>query len=399
MATMRKPENEKYVKLGLTGISVIVISLLCFFVLFRLREFSNGFQKILTILAPFSYGAVLAYLLAPACNRIENILKRILPRPKGERLAGKLAILISLVLTMVVLWVLIMTVLPQVGQSILDIVQALPGQLETAIAWVNSQLNNRPEWQTQLNSILMELERKIQDWMQTDLIPTVQNLLNSLGGKIAGLITLVKNLFLGLMVSIYLLGSRKKFAAQAKLFLHGVFPNTWADWICAEAHYADQMFSGFLMGKLLDSLIIGILCFIVTFLMRFPSALLISVIVGVTNIIPFFGPFIGAIPCVLLLLLENPLHSLYFIIFIVILQQFDGNILGPKILGDSTGLSGLWVLFAILLFGGLWGFIGMLVGVPLFAVIYDIIRQSILYGLKRHGASKMLTEYQRKFPE
>ena len=171
------------------------------------------------------------------------------------------------------------------------------------------------------------------------------------------------------------------------------FPRRWADIIEDEARYADKMFNGFLMGKLLDSAIIGLICFVGTSLLGFTSAPLISVVMGVTNIIPFFGPFIGAIPCALLLLLENPIHCLIFLVIIVILQQVDGNFIGPKILRNTTGLSSFWVLFSILLFGGLWGVLGMIVGVPLFAVIYDIVRQLTRYGLRRHNRDDLLTVY------
>lgn len=396
---MKNKENEKYVKLGLTGIAVIVISFLCFFFLYRFEIFSGTIKGIFRILRSFLYGAVIAYLLAPLCNRLERLLGKIIKGRKRDKIIPPLAIAISLLLALIVLWALLMMVIPQVCKSIIDMIQALPGQMENAILWAGTQLENQPEWQTQLNELYIELETRLQDWMQTDLLPTVQTLLNSLGGRIAELVTLLKDLFLGIMVSIYILGSRKKFAAQATMLLYGIFPKTWAGQIHGEVCYADRMFSGFLMGKLLDSAIIGVICFIVTSLMGIQSALLVSTIVGVTNIIPFFGPFIGAIPCILLLLLENPFHCLCFIIFVIILQQIDGNIIGPKILGNATGLSGFWVLFSILLFGGLWGFVGMVIAVPLFAVLYDIIRRLIFKGLSRHGSEELIQEYGRRFGE
>ena len=160
---------------------------------------------------------------------------------------------------------------------------------------------------------------------------------------------------------------------------------------------ADRMFNGFLMGKLLDSAIVGVICFAGTALMGFESAVLISVIVGVTNIIPFFGPFIGAVPCAVLLLLEDPMHCLYFVIFVFLLQQLDGNVIGTIILGDSTGLSSFWVMFSILLFGGIWGIVGMIVGVPLFAVIYDIVRKLTFFGLNKRGRGALIEEYNSTF--
>ena len=164
-----------------------------------------------------------------------------------------------------------------------------------------------------------------------------------------------------------------------------------------EAKYADKMFGGFINGKIMDSAIIGVLCYIGCLIFKFPSALLVSVIIGVTNVIPFFGPFIGAVPATLLILIQNPIKALWFVLFVLVLQQLDGNVIGPKILGNTTGLSSFWVLFAILLFGGLWGFVGMIVGVPLFAVIYDIIKKLVIHGLKRNAELDMLQTYHDNF--
>lgn len=206
------------------------------------------------------------------------------------------------------------------------------------------------------------------------------------------------NLFIGLVVAIYLLYGRRKFKKQGKLLLYSLFKARWADKIVEEIRFADRVFSGFIGGKLLDSAIIGGICYIGMMIMGLPYAILISVIVGVTNIIPFFGPYIGAIPSAIILLTVSPMSCLMFVIFIVILQQVDGNIIGPKILGSSTGLSGIWVLFSILLFGGLFGFVGMIIGVPVFAVIYDLIRQLIIRGLELRSKSKMFDDYQQEYP-
>ncbi|MCR5451614.1 MAG: AI-2E family transporter, partial [Lachnospiraceae bacterium] len=222
-------------------------------------------------------------------------------------------------------------------------------------------------------------------------------ILSEVAVKISDIVTMLKNAFLGIIISIYVLGARKQFAAQSKLILHGIFKDKTAGIIEQEVRYADKMFNGFFVGKLIDSTIVGIICFVGCMLMQFDSAALIAVVVGVTNIIPFFGPYLGAIPCTLLLLLDNPVHALMFVGFIIILQQVDGNVLGPIILGDSTGLSGFWIMFAILLFGGLWGLFGMIVGVPLFAVIYDIVRKLVYKGLDKHGYGTMITEYNAEF--
>lgn len=191
--------------------------------------------------------------------------------------------------------------------------------------------------------------------------------------RLLGTLTFFKNVFIGIIIAIYVLNSKQLFAAQAKKLLYGCLSTRRANIVLDNARFTHRVFGGFINGKLLDSLIIGILCFVGMTALRMPYAMLISVVVGVTNIIPFFGPFIGAIPSGLLILLIDPLKALYFVLFILALQQFDGNILGPKILGDSTGLSSFWVIVCILLAGGLFGFVGMVVGVPLFAVLYSIL--------------------------
>ena len=188
-----------------------------------------------------------------------------------------------------------------------------------------------------------------------------------------------------------------RFVQQGKLVLHSIVRPRWAQLITEEVKYADKMFGGFINGKIMDSAIIGVLCYIGCLIFKFPSALLVSVIIGVTNVIPFFGPFIGAIPATLLILIQSPIKALWFVLFVLVLQQLDGNIIGPKILGNTTGLSSFWVLFAILLFGGLWGFVGMIVGVPLFAVIYDVIKKLVIHGLQRNQELTLLNSYHDQF--
>ena len=200
------------------------------------------------------------------------------------------------------------------------------------------------------------------------------------------------NLFIGIIVAIYLLKSKRIFAAQSKKIMYGIFKKNHADTIINYLRVSDNMFSGFISGKIVDSAIIGVICFAVMGVMRLPYAMLVSVIVGVTNIIPVFGPYIGAIPSALLILLVDPKQALYFLILIIILQQLDGNVIGPAILGESTGLSAFWVLFSILLFGGFWGIAGMLVGCPLFAVIYRIVKDFVSIRL-RGNLSDVTTEY------
>ena len=390
---------KRYLKIGITGAAILASGILCAFVLFKMPVIISVLKGITEILKPFLYGVVFAYLLAPLCNKIEEKLFQFFPKAKAKarRFICFIAIVISLCVAIAVIWLIIMMIIPQVWDSVMKIIQMVPQKLIVVNNWIEHMLENQPELQAYFEEFSSQAESNIDSLLNVDTIQKVQSIINSLSVQLFGVLGVVKNIFLGLLISAYLLGSRKLFGAQAGLILHGVFSDKWAKIIEEEIRYTDKMFNGFLVGKIIDSAIIGLLCFAVTSIMGFEAPAFISVIIGITNIIPFFGPFIGAIPCGLLLLLENPMHCLYFIIFIFVLQQLDGNVIGPKILGNTTGVSSFWVLFAILLFGGMWGVVGMVIGVPLFAVIYDIIRKLVYRGLRKHKRESMITDYEEKY--
>lgn len=390
---------KRYLKIGIIGAAILASGILCAFVLFKMPVIISVLKGITEILKPFLYGVVFAYLLAPLCNKIEEKLFQIFPKAKtkARRFICFIAIVISLCVAIAVIWLIIMMIIPQVWDSVMKIIQMVPQKLIVVNNWIEHMLENQPELQAYFEEFSSQAESNIDSLLNVDTIQKVQSIINSLSVQLFGVLGVVKNIFLGLLISAYLLGSRKLFGAQAGLILHGVFSDKWAKIIEEEIRYTDKMFNGFLVGKIIDSAIIGLLCFAGTFIMGFEAPAFISVIIGITNIIPFFGPFIGAIPCGLLLLLENPMHCLYFIIFIFVLQQLDGNVIGPKILGNTTGVSSFWVLFAILLFGGMWGVVGMVIGVPLFAVIYDIIRKLVYRGLRKHKRESMITDYEEKY--
>ena len=390
---------KRYLKIGITGAAILASGILCAFVLFKMPVIISVLKWITEILKPFLYGVVFAYLLAPLCNKIEEKLFQIFPKAKTKvrRFICFIAIVISLCVAIAVIWLIIMMIIPQVWDSVMKIIQMVPQKLIVVNNWIEHMLENQPELQAYFEEFSSQAESNIDSLLNVDTIQKVQSIINSLSVQLFGVLGVVKNIFLGLLISAYLLGSRKLFGAQAGLILHGVFSDKWAKIIEEEIRYTDKMFNGFLVGKIIDSAIIGLLCFAGTSIMGFEAPAFISVIIGITNIIPFFGPFIGAIPCGLLLLLENPMHCLYFIIFIFVLQQLDGNVIGPKILGNTTGVSSFWVLFAILLFGGMWGVVGMVIGVPLFAVIYDIIRKLVYRGLRKHKRESMIADYEEKY--
>lgn len=401
---MKQNENTKYVKLGITGAAVLAFGFAIMYILNQSKNIAAGIQLVFNILKPFLYGALIAYLLAPICNRMDERFLKWFPKATEKQKKGLkfLSIAIAVICAVTIVVLLILLILPQVWDSTVKIIKILPARLAYCNRMIDQLLKDQPELQTYFNHFSSQVENGLNDVLKANssMMTTIQGIVNNITVQLIEVLSVFKNMFLGFLIAVYLLASRKLFGAQAKLLLYGIFSNKWAKIIEEEVHYTDKMFNGFFVGKIIDSAIIGLICFAGTTLLGFESAAFISVVIGVTNIIPFFGPFIGAIPCALLLLLgSNPWDALYFLIFIVILQQVDGNIIGPKILGNTTGVPSFWVLFSILLFGGLWGLVGMVIAVPLFGVIYDIIRKLTARGLKRNRHEEMMQEYNEKFHE
>lgn len=398
----RKKHNNPYVYAGLTALSVIFVTMLMIFIIFRHKDLSDGIKKITKILQPVFIGAVLAYLLTPVCNKIEAFADRILPESKNKKkISEVLGVFLSSALALGIFVILIMLIVPATYNSIIELIQSVPNYVTNLITWINEneKLKDYPDIRRYVLNLIDTITNRFEsvtsiiDLTKSDFVPSIQSVLSSLGNGISTAFSVIINILVGYIISIYLLSSRTTFARQSKMTLYALVKPKTADMIYEEVKFADKMFSGFLRGKLLDSAIVGVICFISLRLMNFPDATLISVIVGVTNIIPVFGPFIGAIPSALLIFVADPRKTIPFAIFILILQQIDGNIIGPKCMGSNVNLSAFWTLFAIIFFGGIWGFIGMLVGVPLFAVIYDILKKIIFHNLRRHGKSEMISSF------
>ena len=394
----KKPHIKPYLYGMLAGFGAISLSILFFFLIYRFQGFGDAISKLTGILMPFIYGAVIAYLLKPVCNCVENFLRRLLPEKMGTA-ANMLAVTISLLFGILVVYALIMMIVPQLITSVTTLYYTARNNLNDFVDWASHQeiIASNQKLLDFIETSYDNLQDTLDNLVRTKLVPSVQSLLSGAALGVMSFVTFLKNIVIGVIVSVYLLASRKKFGQQGKLILYSLIKPRWADIILEEILYADKMFGGFINGKILDSAIIGVLCYIACLIFKFPSALLVSVIIGVTNVIPFFGPFIGAIPATLLILIQNPIKALWFVLFVLVLQQVDGNIIGPKILGNTTGLSSFWVLFAILLFGGLWGFVGMIIGVPLFAVIYDVLKKFVFHGLRRNEEMELVTTYRDNF--
>ena len=394
---MKNKENEKYFKWGLTALIVTALAILFANKVFNGAGQLNATNLLLKILRPFVFGGVIAYLVTPLANWLDRLF--------GGRASG-LANVLALVIAILIVLGVILLIVPQLVSSIIEIAKGIPAQIkllqDQLSAYVNEYTSSHPEQADFVNNTVGDIIGWFNALSTTfstagAIVEKVKPVLEGSASKVTSVFGALKDLFIGSIVALYFLSKRKQLAEQATMIVRSVLKPAWAEWVLNEVKFADRMFNGFFTGKLVDSAIVGVICFVGCLLMGFKNPLLIAVIVGVTNIIPFFGPYIGAIPCALLLLLENPMHALMFVIFIIILQQLDGNVIGPKILGDSTGLSALWVMFGILLFGGLWGILGMLIGVPLMAVIYDIIRQLTFRGMREHGYGKQVDAYLQKY--
>ena len=397
---MKNDKYRTYIYWGVTALAVLLLLVAAVFVVIRWSLVAALGAKIAHILAPVIYGAVFAYLLNPVYNRVQaavmKLTKDIIPDEKGrKRLGGFLGTLASMCLLVAVVVGLISMLIPQLISSIRGVMETLPSSINNLEIWLEKILADNPDLEQQVMQHYGAAADYLQNWLTNVVVPNIYRIIGSVSSGVVLVVRAVFDILIGLIVMVYLLNMKEKLLAQAKMIIYGVFPLKIANKVIEEGRYVHQVFGGFIIGKLLDSLIIGLICFVLLGFANMPYVLLVSVIVGVTNVIPFFGPFIGAIPSAFLILLSDPMKCLYFLIFVLLLQQFDDNILGPKILGDSTGLSSFWVLFSILLFGGLMGFVGMIIGVPTFAVMYRLVTEFTTWRLGKKALSGNLNEYDR----
>ena len=395
---MKDPNKKVYFYLTLSLFAAISGSVVVFFLMFRFRGIGDVLQKLSHILAPFIYGSVVAYLLRPMCNYFERQLNSLLPQ-KLKRLAGGLAVALSLFSGILMVYVLIIMIVPQLYQSVMSLWSSLPQKVSSFLTWAQATFGEDEELLHLFNTGYNAVYTGMEDWAKNTLVPYVTNIVSGVGSSVYKVLLFLYNLLIGLIVACYMLSGRKKFARQGVLVVRSLFKPSWAEKILSEISFVDRMFGGFIDGKILDSVIIGVICYIGCLIFKFPNALLISAIVGITNVIPFFGPFIGAVPATLLIMIENPIKGLWFIVFVLALQQLDGNVIGPKILGNRTGLSSIWVLFAIILCGGLFGLVGMVICVPMFAVIYDTGKKLVRRGLQKKSQYELWEQYKSEFPD
>ncbi|MEG2093528.1 MAG: AI-2E family transporter [Lachnospiraceae bacterium] len=379
---------KPYLAVGLTALIVIIASISVFFLIYRYHGLAQNWSRIMAILQPIIIGLVLAYLVVPIVNFEEKHLlpfaeKRIKNQRRSKKVVRGVSVAGALLLVAIIIGILLKMVIPELYSSIEGMIETLPRQVSDFTKQVTSYTDSDSEMAGYLEMGLVKATEYFENWAQTEFLPQTKTLLASVTTGVINAVKVMFNVIIGVIISVYVLMSKETFIGQSKKVIFAIFPAKQANAIVTTVHKSNEIFGGFISGKILDSLIIGILCFVILYLLKMPYTVLVSVIVGVTNVIPFFGPYLGAIPSAILIMLASPLQGLYFIIFILILQQVDGNIIGPKILGDSTGLSSFWVVFAILLGGGIFGIPGMIMGVPVFAVIFYIIRNMMAYILNK----------------
>lgn len=395
---MKKFSNNKYLAWGLTAFFVIAGAILFFMLLQHGGTVVDGINSLLSILSPIIWGLVIAYLLWPMTKFFERslffpLLKKVAPRRDGSKGARSVAIVLAIVLALLCIAALLWLIIPQMYTSIDNIVQHSQEYYDTITGWIERFFEDYPELESTLLELTGNMSDSLMEWAKTAVLPSMSKLVSSVSAGVYMVLRGVLNVLIGFVVACYVLYNMELFGAKSKKILYSIFSIPASERILRAIRFTDSAFSSFISGKVIDSLIIGVICYVCCSLLRMPYVVLISVIVGVTNIIPVFGPFIGAVPTALIILLVSPMKCLIYLVFIIVLQQIDGNIIGPKILGSSTGINGFWIMFSILLGGGLFGFLGMLLGVPVFVVIYAGIHMLVDTGLKKRGLQTETEQY------
>ena len=391
---MKNEQLKKYLYVGLTIFLALGASILLFFMLDKIGQI----QKILSIISdaakPLIYGAIIAYLLYPTCIFFEKQFAKLFKKVKNRKLANKtsrgLSILLGFIVGISLVGVILYMVIPQIYESIVSIINSIPTYIEKISVFIDNKLSDNADLNKSVHQMLSQYTENITSILQS-WSGQIGLVVKSIGDGVLSIFVVTKNIFIGIIVAIYILADRHKFKLILKRFINLIFKKSAAKAVKDEIKYANNVVLNFISGRILDSTIIGIICYILMLILRLPYPLLIAVLVGVTNIIPFFGPFLGAIPSALLILIVSPIQCLIFVIMIIILQQIDGNIIGPRVVGESIGLSSFWVLFSILIFSGLFGITGMIIGVPVFAIIYDIVKKTVIYFENKKSKKESLS--------
>ncbi len=394
---MERDSNRRYFKWGLTALVVIFISILLVVIFTNLPGFFTVLASIGKILSPLITGVVIAFLLNPLVNfvdcRLRPLLQKKLKAQTAKNLSRTAGIVMALIVAGILVYGFFAMLLPQLYESVMSIVDNAGTYFNSIENWATNILEDNPEIQGYVDKGLEQLRGFIENWVKTTFLSDMSKLVTTVSTSVIAVVKSLTNFIIGLVASIYMLWSKDTFRAQTKKIMVAMMRPSAADRLLALGRNAYRIFNGFIIGKLIDSAIIGVLCYIGCEILKMPFTALVATIVGVTNIIPFFGPIIGAVPSAFLILLVDPLKAFYFVIFVIVLQQLDGNVIGPKILGNTVGISGFWVLASITIAASIFGFAGMLLGVPVFALIYVLISDGVNARLRKKQHSTVTEDY------
>ena len=396
--------RHDYLPRAIAAFLVLAAAILFAFFLTHASGIGDFFNTLMTALGPVLTGLLFAYLLNPITEFFERhtakTFRRIFHKPEqAKRAARSVCAVFTVLLAVCVISLLCVIIVPEVALSVSKLVQELPGQIENFSENAKAYVQNNPKLGAALSQAITYVADPLEEWASEGVLSNADVWVGYLASGIMGMFTLTYNILIGLIIAVYLLIGKERFLRQGSKVLYATMKPHRADWIIHRMQGANNTFSSAILGKALDSTIIGMLTFIGAVILQVPYTALIAVIIGITNMIPFFGPFIGGIPSVLLVLMHDPWKALYFGIFILVLQQFDCNFLDPKIVGASIGLPAFWSIFACLLGGGLFGIFGMLIGVPLFAVAYNLAKELIEERLRRKALSPEVMLRLRLSPE
>ena len=391
-ANVKLDWNKKYTTIAVYAFIVIAASIVFFLIVSEIEKFNEAVSGYISIIYPFIYGFIIAYIINFPLNFFARQIKKIpfMKKVKDSRV-HILALIFAYILSGILVYLFIIFILPQLVASIAGLVMRIPdyiGSTTDYIEELTNEISIHPQVIEFLNDRWTQLADYIND-IAAVLLPTLLSSLKSIAESFF-------NWFLGIFISVYMLAEKRKFTNISKKLIYGILNEKYSIRVLKISKRSHSIFSNFLVGKILDSAIMGVLTFIILSIAQMPYTLLVSFIVAITNIIPFFGPFIGAIPSFIIIFFESPMKGIWFIIIIIIIQQIDGNIIGPKVLGDTLGISAFWILFSVLVSGKLFGFIGMVIGVPLFVLIYSIVKEVIESRLEAKNLPIETDEYTDK---
>ncbi len=392
----RKSIRQEYFTKGTVVFVVVAACLLFAFVVFNYALVWRHVSKVLNVLKPIFYGIVIAYLVNPIVNFSDALFCKKTAKKEISKVLHIVSVILALLIFILLIALCFYLIIPQFVSCIGDLIDKLPAQAKNMTERVMHTLRSKSSFSNFTNHLFQTSEK----WVTDQLIPRLSKWVtgftwaNDVANGIGAILDFVKNFLIGLVCALYLLIRKDSFLCQSRKLTFAIFKKNTAENVLKVAKKSHEIFSGFINGKLLDSLIIGLLCFVGVTVLRIPYTMLISVVVGITNVIPVFGPYIGGVPCFVLVFLSNPVKGITFGIFVILLQALDGNFIGPKILGDKTGIETFWVVFSITVGGGLFGVFGMLIGVPTFAVFYYL-----LSGLTNHRLRKKELPLESEFYE